>query len=251
MSPVEPPPGIAKSISRFLPVTAHPVEESERHYTHVHFPWAQRLLRDQPHVRTYHTNRVLRQYDQLGRFGRRPVAWRFVLLTFDEGRGLEFDPRTSEAIAQDHPNCLRDLRGTPVAESVVRSRLNGQTVLAKYLIEVDRAATTPEEDAVRRLELFTDALAERLDTVGDFRLLRLNRVLGEAATAPVVEPGQRTTGQMLPETMKTGYVEVYFDDANAGDAFFGRSDVLALFDEPRFATLAAYHVEERCGLDRR
>lgn len=242
---------LGKSISRFLPVTTHPVEESERHYVEVHFPWAQRLLRAQPQVQTYHVNRAVRQYDQLGRFRRRPSAWRFVLLTFDEGRNLQFDVRTSNAIAQDHPNCLRDLRGTPVEESVVRSRLDGQTALAKYLIEVDRTTATPQADAVRGFESFTDALAERLDAVADFRLLRLNRVLAEAATAPVVEPGQRTTGEMLPETTKTGYVEVYFDDAYAGDDFFARRDVLELFDDARFATMAAYHVEERCGLDRR
>lgn len=242
---------VGKSISRFLPVTTHPVQESERHYTQVHFPWAQRLLRDQPQVRSYHINLAVRQYDPLGRFGRRPEAWRFVLLTFDQGRRLEFDARTSDAIAQDHPNCLRDLRGTPVEESVVRSRLTGQTALAKYLVELDRTPETPTSEAVEGLELLTGSLVERLDAEGDFRLLRMNRVLGEAETAPVVEPGQRTTGEMLPDTTKTGYLEIYFDDACAGDAFFAQPNVLRLFDDPRFARMSVYHVKERCGLDRR
>ena len=242
---------VSKSISRFLPVTTQPPEESERHYSQVHFPWAQRLLAEREQVLTYHTNRVLRQYDQTGGFARRPTAWRFVLLTFEPGRGLELDADTAERIAQDHPNCLRALRATPVESSLVLDRLDGQPVLAKYLIELDRAEQTPQEQADRRIEELVDGLAQRLEDAAGFRSLWSNRVLGEAEAEAVVEEGQRVTGQLLPDTDKCAYLEVYFDDTSFGDQFFARDEVLGLLENPSFATLAVYHVEERCGLDRR
>lgn len=242
---------MSKSISRFLPVSTQPPEESERHYSQVHFPWAQRLLAEREQVRTYHTNRVLRQYDQTGRFARRPTAWRFVLLTFEPGRGLELDPATAERIAQDHPNCLRALRATPVEPTLILDRVDGQTVLAKYLVELDRAAETSPEEADLRLKVMIDRLASRLDGTPGFRSLSSNRVLGEARTEAVVEEGQRVIGQLLPGTDKCAYLELYFDDLSFGDRFFARDDVLELLEDPTFAMLAVYHVEERCGLDRR
>lgn len=242
---------IAKTISRFLPVTDRPAEECERYYTEVHYPWARQMLRARPQVLTYHTNRVLRQYDLLGGFRMRPTAWRFVILTFLPGRGLELDADTARTIAMDHPNCLRDLRGGPVEETVVLDRLGGQTALAKYLVELDRHEDTTPETAWEQATSLVEALADAAAEADGVRLLRLNRVLGEAETAPVVEPGQRTTGRMLPSTDKVAYVEVYVDDRIDGDRFFAQDRIRRLLSDRVFATQAVYHVEERCGLDRR
>lgn len=241
----------AKSIARFDPVTTHPVEESERHYREVHFPWAQRMLRERPQVLTYHTNRVLRQYDLRAAWNQRPTAWRFVLLTFEPGRGLELDGDTAELIARDHPNCLRNLRSCPVEETLLLDRRCGQTSLQKYLVELDRAPGVTADEADHRLDVLVDGLLGHLDRAFGARLVRRNRVLGEGATVPVVEEGQRGTGELRPETDKHAYLELYFDDTAWGDELFARTEVRALLRDRCFSTLETYHVEERCGLDRR
>jgi hypothetical protein len=132
----------SKSISRFNPVSTLALEECERHYTEVHFPFARQLLRGKPQVVSYHTNRVLRQYDINGGWRQRPTAWRFVILRFEEGRSLEVSEEERRLIADDHLNCLRDLRSCPVAEEDVIDRCRNQTAMAKYLFEFDRSRDT-------------------------------------------------------------------------------------------------------------
>ena len=242
---------VKKSIARFDPVSSHPVDESERHYSAVHFPFAQRLLYDMPQVVSYHTNRVLRQYDLCGGWNQRPTAWRFVLLVFDAGRGLEFTREINELITQDHLNCLKSLRSCGVEETTVLDRLSGQTTLGKYLIEFDRAPSVGAVEADARLGAITEGLLEHFRDAFGTRLIRSNRVSVEGEAEAVREPGQRSTGRVLPETDKHAYLEIYVDDTNWGDDVFARSDVRALLREPCFSTLAVYHVEERCGIDRR
>jgi hypothetical protein len=240
----------SRSISRFVPVTTHPEAESERHYREVHFPFAQRLLRDLPHVRSYHTDRVVRERDIAGGWAAKPTAWRYVLLRFDEGRSLELDAITADTIANDHPNCLRDLRTTTVADEVVVDRLHGQTVLDKYLIEVDRPDPVPHERAAVAFDRLVAVLEATCGAAFGTRLLRVNRVLTEYGTEPVVEPGQRGTGRALPVTTKVGFVELYVDDRRWGDPLFDVTGVAEALADPHLDRPRVRQVVERCGLDR-
>lgn len=240
---------VAKMISRFDPASRHPLAEAERHYATVHFPFAQALLASMPQIRSYHVNRVTRQLDLAGGWAQRPLAWRFVVLTFRPGRSLEFDTQTTDRIAQDHTNFLRRLRSTVVAESVPVDRLAGQTALRKYLIEIDRPAK-PTEDTDRHLASLEAIVADEAANAFGVRQVRCNRVVVELAAEPVEEEGQRSTDRPLADTDKLGYIEIYADDDRWGDALFGAPRVLAAL---RQATLRchAYAIEERCGLDRR
>jgi hypothetical protein len=238
----------AKMISRFDPVSHQPLAEAERHYTAVHFPFAQQLLAGMPQVRTYHINRVVRQLDLAGGWAQRPQAWRFVVLTFYPERSLEFDEATTDRIARDHLNFLRRLRSTVVTETVPVRRLAGQTALTKYLIEIDRPPGTgaTSDDRFAALEA---VIAEEAARAFGVRLVRCNRVVAELAAEPLEEEGQRSTDRPLPNTDKIGYVEIYADDTRWGDALFAAPRVLAALRDGALRCYA-YAVEERCGLDR-
>jgi hypothetical protein len=71
---------VGKAIGRFDPTPSRTPEECERHYTQVHVPMAQDLLRAMPAVRNYHVSRAVGQADIAGGWRARPRAWRFVVL---------------------------------------------------------------------------------------------------------------------------------------------------------------------------
>ncbi len=242
---------MATSISRFDPVSTHPVEESERHYRDVHFRFARHLLRGKPQVRSYHTNRVLAQHDLNGDWQQRPTAWRFVILRFEPGRGLELTQDEQQTIARDHPNCLRNLRSCPVEEEVLLDEVRGQTALDKYLVELDRRPESPPEEAAAHVDGLVTGLLEQARGAFGVRRITVHRVLGEGETEPMDEAGQRPTGRMLAETTKLAYVEVYVDHDEWGDELFARPRVRELLRDPWFGIANAYRVEERCGIDRR
>lgn len=241
---------MTKSIARFDPVSAHPVEESEHHYVEVHARWARRRLREFPAVRSYHTNRVLRQYDMLGGWRQRPTAWRFVVLRFD-GERIGFTPADSALIARDHLNCLRDLRSCVVEERVLHDERRDQTAFEKYLFEYDRSPDVTREEADKSLDAIVDRVVPAARDAFGLRLLVLNRVLAESEALPSREPGQVPTGRLLPETTKHAYMEWYFDHQEWGDDFFAVDDVRRALQEAPFAVANGYHVQEKCGLDRR
>jgi hypothetical protein len=237
-----------KMISRFDPALRHGLQEAERHYRDVHFPYARQLLLSKPQVRSYHINRVLKQLDLAGGWNQRPAAWRFVFLTFDPARGLEFDNETALRIANDHLNFLRCLRRTPVTERVTLDRLGKQTVLQKYLIEMDcgRQSWSDAPPIVQDIErTVTEAAAE----LTGIRLVRCNRVLHELASESIEEEGQRATEHVLATTDKLGYVEVYTDDEYWGEALFALPQVFPGIQRTGLQ-INIYRVEERCGVDR-
>ena len=241
---------MTKGIGRFDPVSTHPPEESERHYVEVHTRWARHRLRQMPEVESYHTNRVLRQYDIRGGWGQRPTAWRFVVLRYD-GPGIGFTPADRAKIANDHLNCLKNLRSCVVDEETLIDRRCGQTVLEKYLFEYDRS---PEMAPAEADEHLSDLVRTLVDLAGDtfgLRLVLLDRVVAEAEALPSREPGQVPTGRLLEETTKHAYLELYFDQQEWGDDFFARPDVRAALQDVPFAVANGYHVHEGCGLDRR
>jgi len=240
-------PKYAKMISRFDCSVHTTLAEAERHYSTVHFPFACDLLSTIPHIRTYHTNRVVSELDIAGGWGQRPTAWRFVLLTFEEGRSLEFDQMTVNHIAQDHLNFLRNLRSTMVSETVPLDRLTGQPSLVKYLIEIDRFPN-PEKPQ-RALAAFEEQLIDFAEPRKELRQIKLNRIDCELEAEPMEEPGQRSTDRPLNSTNKLAFIEIYADDFHWSHSFFQNEKISQLLRETPLQ-ISVRAVEERCGLDR-
>lgn len=243
--------GWAKVVGRFDPLASLPLAECERHYTEVHFPFAQRQLRTMPHVVTYHTNRVTAELDLAGGWRQRPRAWRFVLLRFQPGRALGFPPDVAEAVAQDHRNVLSNLRSYQVREDVRLDRLTGQTALAKYLFEVDRDPAVPAQESADRLAAGIGRLRDLAADAYGLRLLTADWVLSERAATPIDEPGQRPSPVPLPSTDRLAYLELYADAEEWAEQWLATPDVRAVLRDPFFPSFAGYRVEERCGLDTR
>lgn len=240
-----------KTIACFNPVSTQPVAESERYYVEVHTRYARHWLRQAEGYLSYHTNRVVRQYDIFGTWHKPPGAWRFVILRTAEGRSSALPPTRNGFPWRDHPNCLKDLRRFDVEEQVLVNRLTAQTALEKYLFEIDRAPGTPVPEAAARLSELAALLTAELQGAFGVRLLVLNRVLRESVTEPVVEAGQRLTGRFHPETLRLAYLEFYFDHEEWGDEFFARPGVREALQDPFYGAVNGYHVQERCGFDHR
>jgi hypothetical protein len=156
---------MGKNIGRFQPTPSRTPEECERHYTTVHIPMAQNLLRPMAGLSSYHVNRALAQADVAGGFSQRPRAWRFVILRFADGAQLSFSPEQIEMICRDHVNCLYRLRQCDVDETVAFDRLDGrQLSLAKFLIEAERSADATPEEGAAAFGRLTDAVLEAMTT---------------------------------------------------------------------------------------
>lgn len=87
-----------KTVSSFAPLASLGLDECERHYSTVHTRWARHLLRDRPHLLSYHIDRALAAYDVRGGFGQRPDAWRWVVLRLAPGRRLGLSPEEQEQV---------------------------------------------------------------------------------------------------------------------------------------------------------
>jgi hypothetical protein len=239
----------AKTITRIAPAS-HGLEESERHYVAVHVQLARRLLPRQASMLAYSTLRVLRQRDAAGGWHRRPEAWRFIVLRFDDAQDTVFPEDTRRRTADDHRNCLRDLRRTNVDEDVRLDRLCGQTALQSYLIEIDRREAG--EDPRAEIEAVVSALVGAGGRVGGLRRVTYNKVLSETETEALDEPGQLLTSRLLEDTDKLAYVEVVVDDAHFGRELFADAAVeTAVLACERVARCRVYEVDEACGFDRR
>lgn len=247
----DPEPRWHKSVSRFQPLAARTVEECDRHYREVHTPFARRLLRGMEQVVSYHTARVTAQLDLAGGWRQRPQAFRFIVLRFLAGRSLEFPDDVHERIVQDHRNFLSDLRAFPVHEEVLVDRLQGQTSLVKYVVELDRRPETSPQDADEHLTAQLDVLLRQADRAFGLRQVLVDRVQGEAATEPVDEPGQRPLRRMLPETGTAAFVEIYADHPDWADEWFALPEVRSVLQDPWWRQARCYRVAEECGLDRR
>lgn len=255
-----------KTMSSFNPLWSLGIDECERHYSDVHTRWARHLLRDRPHMVSYHIDRATAAYDVRGGFGQRPDAWRWVILRLAPGQRLGLSAAEQEQVVQDHRNCLRDLRSFTVDERVVIDELRGQTTLVKYLFDLERASGAPVGDGGgtgvggttdgvdpdrRRFEALADALAAHARE-RDFglRLLVQDTVTREQATEPVDEPGQRPVGRVLETSTKIGFLELYFDQQEWAEDFLGEPAVRELL-RPAFARVRGYRVDEGCGFDNR
>ncbi len=239
---------MGKVIGRFDPTPSRTPEECERHYTQVHVPMAQDLLRPMASLRSYHTDRAVAQADVNGGWDQRPRAWRFVVLRFAPGETLAFAPEQNEMVAQDHVNCLYRLRSCEVEETVLLDRLDGQLTLSKFMIEADRHPSMDADDA---WEVFTGlaqrTLAAMQDAFGARRLL-VNRVVNEVECAPLDVEGQRPVG-LLQETTRLGYVEAYFDHRRWGERALGALAAGGALGDPALVDVNLLRVEELAPLD--
>jgi len=236
-----------KSIGRFMPTPSRSPEECERHYTQVHVPMAQNLLRAMPGLRSYHINRAVAQADIAGGWNARPRAWRFVVLRHTPGAALSFSAEQAEMVAQDHVNCLYRLRQCEVEETVVLDRLDGQLSLAKFLLEADRAPGVAAEDAWAAFTGLAERVREVLDSAFGARALIVNRALNEAACEAVDVEGQRPIG-LSPETTRVGYLEIYFDHRRWGEEALGGLALHGGLSSPELVDVHLLRVHEEAAI---
>lgn len=242
---------LAKTMSEFQPLAASTRAEADRYYREVHSRFARGFLRAMESVRSYHTGLAVAPYDVAGGWAAPPRAFRYVVLRYDPGTGLPWTPELRERITQDHRVFLRELRGFAVDEEVLVDRLRGQTALVKYQFAYDRATGEPVELAATRWRSQLDRLVELSGDVFGLRLLLADRVLHETRSDPVDEPGQRSTGERLPDTLRHGFLELYFDQAEWAGEWFARDDVRAALLGEGWGRACGVRVVEECGLDRR
>jgi hypothetical protein len=240
-----------KTVSHFLPLSVVTAEEADRHYERVHTRFARQLLRQRAHVVSYHTARAVAQYDAAGGWAQRPRAFRFIVLRFLPGRGLELPDESRAAIVEDHRAFLRELRPFRVREEVLLDRLRGQTALEKYVFELDRPEGASREGAGAHLRARLRTLTDEAATAFGLRQLLVDHVLSEGATEAVDEPGQRSLPHALADTPRQAFLELYFDHREWAEEFFARAAVRAVLQDRYWQPIRGYRVVEKCGLDRR
>jgi hypothetical protein len=242
---------LAKTISQFQPLAASTRADADRYYRDVHSRFARGFLREMAQVRSYHTGLAVASYDVRGGWAAPPRTFRYVVLRFDPGAALPWTPELRERITQDHRIFLRELRGFAVEEDVLVDRLRGQTALVKYQFEYDRVAGEPAETGAARFRAQLDRLVALADDAFGLRLLVADHVRHETRSDPVDEPGQRSTGERIPETLRQGFLELYFDQAEWAGEWFVRDDVRAALLGDGWDRACGVQVVEECGLDRR
>ncbi|MGX4694851.1 hypothetical protein [Streptomyces sp. JNUCC 63] len=240
-----------KTVSHFLPLPTVTADEADQHYLQVHTRFARHFLREMEQVVSYHINRAVAEYDLVGGWAQRPHAFRFIVMRFLPGRGLELPEQLRELIVQDHRNFLCDLRPFRVREEVVLDRLNGQTALEKYVFELDRPDGADPEEASAHLRERMAVLAEEASRAFGIRQILVDHVESEGATEPVDEPGQRTLPGTLPATSRQAFVELYFDQREWAEDWFARPAVRGVLQDRYWQPIRGYRVKELCGLDRR
>ena len=239
-----------KTFAHFLPLASLGGQECDRHYREVHQPFARRMLRAQPQVLGYSTDRVRAERDLAGGWLARPRAFRYIAMRYESGRSLELPPEVRERIVQDHRRCLRELRSFRVREQVLVDRATGRSGLQKLVLELDRPTGVPAPVGEQRLAGWLDGLQRQADDAFGLRRVVVDHVLGEQATAPVDEPGQRPLGHLLPETRRQAFVEVWFDHLDWADEWLDRPAVAGALLDP-FWTVLVSAVQEECQLDQR
>ena len=245
---------LKKKISRLLPVADR--EAAERHYADIHYTFARdQFLRCTPDVVGYHVNRAIGQFDLNGTFRERPEAWRFVITRWEarEEHTLGFmDERLRNLFYADRPKCIGSVAACDVDERVLVDHMTGrQTALAKYLFRY-----APEQfGEATSFDAYYDQvhLPRLLDALRDATGVRLfisNRAQQEAELEHRPDGTMAYTGRYLAPTTYC-FEELYFDHEGHADAFFTSAPVLSLLRDSDWGRVLGYHVEEKCGVDRR
>jgi hypothetical protein len=246
-----------KKISYLLPVGDR--EESERHYAAVHHTFARKQFRlASPDLIGYHANRAIAQFDLNGRFEQRPEAWRFVITRWEahdgeEGHTVAFMSETVRNLFYaDRPNCIGSVAASDVEEAVLIDRMSGQTALTKYLF---RYAADQLGDHETFTSYYRDehlpALLAALNAADGLRLFVSNRVLRQAELVKRPDGTMEYTGRYVDRPSTYYYEEYYFDHDGLAEEFFTSPAALCLLRDSAYGRIAGYHVEEKCGVDRR
>jgi|HubBroStandDraft_6_1064221.scaffolds.fasta_scaffold13982_2 hypothetical protein len=209
---------------------------------------AQDLLRPMPSLLSYHTDRAVAQATINGGWHQRPRAWRFVVLRFTPGETLAFTPEQSEMVAQDHVNCLYQLRQGDVDEHVLLDRVDRQLAMAKFLVEADRAPCVDADTAWDVFSALADRVRDVMDGAFGARRLILNRMLNEVECEPLDVEGQRPIG-VLEDTTRVGYIEAYFDHTRWGEEALGAIAASGALRDPALLDVNLLRVEEAAALD--
>lgn len=246
-----------KVVAQFDPLRSLPLQECERHYNDVHVPFIRHGVRDAPGMITYQTNLVLRQRDVDGGWHARPRAWRWATGRFDESPEEPPAPlpeEFAEQVSQDHRNFLRNLRTFTAVEEVQLDRRTQQTRLEKFSLHVDRRPAVAAPVAQARLRELLSPVLEGADQAFGLRLVVFDRVFRQAASASLDEEGQTMSPHiLLPETLRVGHVDFYFDAVEWGEQFFAdhRQRIDATLYDPAFDQAHLYHVDELGQVDKR
>ena len=239
-----------KSIIQFLPLAGQSRRAADRYYRDVHTRFSRGQMRTMPHVLSYHTNRADAEYDLTAGWRQRPRAFRFAILRFTLGHGLEFPPEVRAQIIEDHRLFLRELRDFAVEEQAVVDRLGGQTGLVKYLFEFERPEEAPLAEGESTLSTLVHSMAREAADAFGLRRVLVDRVRSEAVAEAIDEPGQRLTDRTLPQTTKQAFLELWFDNHEWAEEWFARPVVRAVLRDPWWAVARGYRVTEECQLDR-
>jgi hypothetical protein len=119
------------------------------------------------------------------------------------------------------------------------------------MFEFLRPEDASEEDLKRRFDSTVNALLGQAKDAFGLRLVVRNDVLNELRYTDANEPSQVQPGWPLPQPTRLAYLEFYFDHQQWGDEFFARPAVLDLVTDPAFGPPHGYHIEEKCGFDKR
>jgi hypothetical protein len=246
-----------KKIVRLTPPNYGSLDENDRHYVASHFRFGATTFQTVPAVIAYHSNRAIAQYDLNGTFRERPDCWRFVITRWDDagddGHSVGWlDERVRLLFFKDREKCIGEVSSCEVEEATVVDRLHRQTALVKYVFRYLPSQFGPLDDFEQYYrDVHLPALSDVAQEASGMRLLLTNRVAQEAETAVRPDGLTEYTGGYLATVGTYRYEEYYFDNVYFADAFFRRTEVLALLRDTRFGRVPGYQVEEKCGVDRR
>ncbi len=243
-----------KAIMYFQPARTRTIEEATHHYVEVHQRFGRRTQRNLDSVISYHSGTATARYDINGEWNERPRIWMFSTVRFLGEQSVVLSP-TSAKVLRDRANYMSELRMLEVAEDVTLDRLTKQTSLAKFVFEFGRSGYGDggaDRDPDGHLFADTGArLTELAEGAFGARLVTINPVLVEGEVVADAEPGQRSTGNALPLSPTTGFIEAYFDHQQWGEEFFAGPEVRELLQDGPAPLLHGHAVTEVCGLDRR
>jgi hypothetical protein len=250
-----------KRITRVEPAGAIGRAASERHYVNVHHAYVRRMYRahEAPTLR-YAANLAVAQHDLTGRFEEEPDAWRWQVSEVCEalsGADSFVPDAVRGLIWEDHLKCIEGIEAGEYEERNLVDRRSGQLSCAKYLFTYRSAAppggpaATPAERGRHYDEVHLPALTALAEEAFGLRLFVSNRMVREAATEDGFGPGASIATGYVDAPRTLAIEELYFDNRDWGDEFFGRPEVLALLHHSLLGRVEGYAVTETIGIDER
>jgi hypothetical protein len=245
-----------KKFVELLPYDRTDLPAADAHYLDVHFRFAASTFHDVEAVRAYHTNRVVGQLDLTGGFAGQPDTWRFVVTQWDDGGDDHhvgwLDARVRELFFADRAGHIAGVRSWEVDEQTVVDRRSGQLTSVKYVLRYPREHH-PSADAFWHWYRNEHLPALHALTVAapGLRLYLSNAVTREAESRVRADGLSEYTGAYLGDASMRCFEELWFDSELVADRFFRSDGALAVLRDGQMGKVAGYHVEERCGIDRR